>query len=239
MRPARLMRTKVCCAIAMATPAIGASAMAQEAANARPGLTGAYIVECLSTPVRNARGGLLARIQVVEGQSVEAGDVLMIFDQKPIDAQIAALNAQLEAATRKLDVVRRDITAMTHSAASKEAARSRVADLQSQVGDVEAKVAALNARIALAEQDLEASAVRAPVAGRVIDVLTMPAGQTLKPGQTVLNIVFARERLVVEGPRPQNQIEPVTSELPAFAGLAFAVQIDQRLVGAGSEVVGP
>lgn len=192
------------------------------------GLPGTIIVETRTKPVQHERGGTIARIHVTEGQHVAADELLVSFDTRSLDEQIVALKAQATAAGRQLDLARQEAATMTALQQRQLAARSRVLALERQVAEIEKETASLNARISVAEQELQRSTVRAPVAGRVLLLKVAGPGSVVQPGATLLDIVPDSDRLVIEGRLAPNQIENVKPGMPAKVWLTALSWRDQR-----------
>ena len=138
-------------------------------------------------PARARIGGTIASIDVKRGDAVEAGQVLAtVVDEKialqlnSLDAQIEGLKAQLDQAKITLSRVERLIASGTASKAQLDNART--AHNVAETG--------LNARIAersVIAQQAKEGAVRAPAAGRVLDV-PVTAGTVVMSGETVAQI---------------------------------------------------
>lgn len=138
-------------------------------------------------PARARIGGTIASIEVKRGDAVEAGQVLAtVVDEKialqlnSLDAQIEGLKAQLDQAKITLSRVERLIASGTASKAQLDNART--AYNVAQTG--------LNARVAersVIAQQAKEGAVRAPAAGRVLDV-PVTAGTVVLSGETVAQI---------------------------------------------------
>ncbi|MGQ0672854.1 MAG: HlyD family efflux transporter periplasmic adaptor subunit [Hyphomicrobium sp.] len=196
------------------------------------GLSGSIVVESKVKPVQHQRGGVVQRIEVVEGQMVAAGDSLVTLDTTALDQQLGALQAQSEAASRQLELVRQEAATMTDLMERKLAARSKVLALERQIAEVQKEAAGLTAKIALAEQELERAEIKAPVAGRVLSLQIAGPGAVLQPGQTVLEIVPMSDRLVVEGRLAPSQIENVKPGMPAKVWLTSLSWREQRPLAA-------
>lgn len=192
------------------------------------GVPGTVIVETKAKPIQHQRGGTVRRVDIVEGQNVSAGDLLITLDTTSLDEQIAALKAQAEAAKRQLDLVRQETATMTDLMERRLSSRSRVLALERQVAEVEKESAGLAAKIALAEQELERTGLRAPVAGRVLGLQISGPGAVIQPGQTVLEIVPEADRLVIEGRLLPHQIENVKPGMPARVWLTALSWREQR-----------
>lgn len=192
------------------------------------GMPGTVIVESKVKPVQHPRGGTVAEIRVVEGQDVRAGDILATLDTRAIDEQIAALKAQAAAARRQLELAQMETATIADLADRKLASKSRVLSLQRQVAEVEKESAGIASRIVLAEQELERAILRAPVAGRVLDLQVSSPGVVVGPGVKLMDIVPDGDRLVIEGRLSPNQIENVKPGMPAKVWLTALSWRDQR-----------
>lgn len=207
---------------------VGAGGAAYAPIDKGIGLPGTVIVETKTKPIQHQRGGIVRRINVIEGQKVAAGDLLVTLDTTALDEQLAALKAQAVAARRQLDLVRQEAATMTDLMERKLSSRSRVLALERQVAEVEKESAGLAAKIALAQQELERTGLTAPVAGRVLALQISGPGAVIQPGQTVLEIVPEADRLVIEGRLMPHQIENVKPGMPAKVWLTALSWRDQR-----------
>lgn len=196
------------------------------------GLPGTIIVESKPKPIQHHRGGSVTQIHVIEGQQVKAGDMLVTLDTQSIDEQIGALKIQADAARRQLELVRLETATISDLADRKLSSRSRVLALERQVAEVEKEMAGINARIVMAEQELERAILRAPVAGRVLNMQIFSPGAVLQPGATVMEVVPEGDRLVIEGRLAPNQIENVKPGMPAKVWLTALSWREQRPLAA-------
>lgn len=200
---------------------------------------GAFITETKVKAVQHLRGGTVGRIAVAEGAEVKAGDLLISLDTSALDAQLAAMKAQIDAANRQLALIRQEASTMADLAAKQLAARSRVSALERQVAEVEKEVVGLQTRIALAEQDVQRSEIRAPVAGRLLSLVVHGEGAVVAPGQTVAEIVPKDDRLVIEGRMPPLHVDAVKSGMRAKVWLTSLSWREQRPFGARLAWVSP
>ncbi len=203
------------------------------------GLPGTIIVESKVKFVQHERGGTVGVIHVVEGQTVEAGDILVTLDTKSLTEQIAALRAQAEATSRQLDLARQEAETMLELLNRKLAARSRVLGLQRQVAQIEKEEAALNARITVAEQEISRSVIRSPVSGRVLRLHVNVRGAVISSGGVLAEIVPKSDRLVIEGRLSPNAIESVKRDMPAKVWLSALSWREQRPIPATLKWVSP
>ena len=141
--------------------------------------------------VRHAKGGVAARVHVVAGAEVKAGDVLVSLDTTALDRQIAALRDDAEAARKELDAVGREATALAALSPATIADRAKLATLEDRIAELHQRADQLMARTGEAELDLARSVIRAPVAGYVVSLGVRAPNDTIDPGATVAEIAAA------------------------------------------------
>ncbi len=203
------------------------------------GLPGKIIVESNIKPVQHERGGRISEVFVAEGDEVKAGQLLATFDTTSLAEQIAALNAQAEASGRQLDLARQEAETFAELLGRKLTQRSRVLAIKRQVAQIEKEVASLNARIVVARQELDRARVLAPASGRVLTMRVNGIGEVVEAGGTLLEIVPASDKLVIEGRLPPDSIENVANGMPAKVWLSALSWRDQRPLPATLSWVSP
>lgn len=149
--------------------------------------------------VRHAKGGMVARVHVRPGDAVATGDLLVTLDTRDLDEQIAALKMQAEAASMKLAGVKKEAQLFQNSQEASPAAQLRKVELERRLADVERETIGLQVRIAHAEQDVIRAEIRAPVAGRVLEVADMTAGKLVSEGAKVVELQPSTARIVLAG----------------------------------------
>jgi biotin carboxyl carrier protein len=147
------------------------------------------------TDVTALAAGTVRSVEVLAGQPVAAGQVLVRFDQAQEGAELARMEQEFE-----LQLVKR-----LHDPADAAAEQALVS---------------LNAQLQLARARVRERTVTAPAAGTVADVRVRP-GQYLAPGQSLLAIVPAGEgsRAADAGPTGGAESAGPASRIPD-AGLA-------------------
>jgi ATP-binding cassette, subfamily C, bacterial len=141
--------------------------------------------------VRHARGGVAARVHVVAGAEVKAGDLLVSLDTTALDRQIATLRGDAEAARRELDAVGREAAALAALSPATIADRAKLAALEDRIAELHQRADTLVARTGAAEVELDRSLIRAPVAGHVVSLGVSAPNDTIDPGATVAEIAAA------------------------------------------------
>lgn len=160
---------------------------------------GIFRIAAPSTP-QSISGGVIAELLVAEGDDVKAGDLLAVTDVKPLyEAAVAKARTELELARRAAEAARSraDESCVLADVAAREAERrssllerelSSQEETESAQGDATAKrasctAARANARVAesainvaqatvvLHEAELQRAFVRAPFAGRILEIM--------------------------------------------------------------------
>ena len=101
-------------------------------------------------------------------------------------------------------------------------------DIESQLADVEREVFADEQKYAAARDELNRTAVQAPVDGQVIGLSVHSVGAVIQAGQKLMDIVPENQSLVVEAHVPPNLIDKVHAGMLAdvrFATFADAPQL--------------
>jgi hypothetical protein len=145
-----------------------------------------------TVPVRHAKGGVAARVHVIRGLDVKAGDVLVSLDTTVLDRQIASLRNDADAARRHLDRVSYEAAALASASPASATDRTRLHALEEQMAELQQRADALPTRITLAELELARSVIRAPVSGRVVTLAVRAPNDTIAPGAIVAEIVPAQ-----------------------------------------------
>ncbi len=88
-------------------------------------------------------------------------------------------------------------------------------EVETQLADVQRELATLGERLAAQRDTFARLAIRAPVAGTVVDIAFHTVGGTIKPGERILDIVPDGDDLIVEAQVPTQYIDRVHAGLPA------------------------
>jgi RND family efflux transporter MFP subunit len=146
------------------------------------GLGASGIVEALSenTNVGVALPGLIAEVAVQVWQRVEKGDVLLRLDDREVRAQLTGLRAELNVREAETQRATNQYQRMAKLDASRVASREEVEKAQDDLRVAQANLERARAAIAQVELLLERFAVRAPIAGTVLQV-NVRAGEYATP----------------------------------------------------------
>lgn len=109
---------------------------------------------------------------------------------------------------------------------------ARMTEVTAELREVEARLADLNERLTAARDVLARTRVTAPVAGTVVGLGVFTRGAVVAPGQKLMDIVPAGDRLVVEARIAPTDIDSVAVGLPAQVRLtAFSLLTTPPLDG--------
>jgi RND family efflux transporter MFP subunit len=147
-------------------------------------------------PVATRISGQIEQIAVVNGDQVDAGDLLVKLEQTRYQQALESANVGLQLARQRLDAAK----ATNAGATSDPEASAATAERESAdpSASIDAAVAVHQAEIALAEarRTLAATELRAPAAGIVIG-LEAAAGSPVEADQRLLSLIDAQGWAVV------------------------------------------
>lgn len=112
-------------------------------------------------------GGVIDRVHFTDGALVSRGQLLFSVDPRPYAAEVARLESQLAAAQSRADLAAAELARAQKLLDAKAVSRQEVDQLASSTRTNAAEIAAAQAALLAARLNLEFTAVRAPIAGRV------------------------------------------------------------------------
>lgn len=138
-------------------------------------------------PARVRSGGTLVTLNVSEGDTVSAGQVIATVQDEKLAFQAAAVEAQRQALKSQLANAEADLARGEALIASGAATAQRFDQLRTQVDVLRNQIAAAEAQRNLITQQANEGDIIAPIAGLVLDV-PVTKGAVLMPGETVANL---------------------------------------------------
>ncbi len=174
-------------------------------------------------PVVSGSRGSVQSIEVEDGETVRAGQLLLRLEQSSQRADLMSARAELDQAQDVLERARRRVEeGLLASGAIENAERD---------------VVAARAKLTAAEEAVEAFNVRAPFAG-VVDVTELARGERVEPQTTVATLTNPAERVVrFEAPRRLTSGLSVGDRLPVSAASAGGGAVEGEIVISTLEVV--
>ena len=148
-----------------------------------------------TVPIRARIDGLITEVNVKDGQTVKAGDVLFRLDDRALQASLRQAEAQLARDQAQLANARRDVDRQTSLSRNNVVARATVDQSQADAAALEATVAADQAVIDLAKIQLSYTTITAPIDGQ-LGTINSKDGTLIRTGETTPLVVL-------------NQISPI------------------------------
>jgi HlyD family type I secretion membrane fusion protein len=106
-------------------------------------------------------------------------------------------------------------------------------EVETQLSEAQKELATQAERLTSLRDSFLRLAIRAPVAGTVVDVAVSTVGGVVKPGDRIMDIVPAGDDLVVEAQLPPQYIDRVHASLPADVHFDAYVSLANRPMLAG------
>jgi len=112
-------------------------------------------------------GGVVEQVHFADGALVARGQLLFTIDSRPLAAEVARLESQLAAAKARGELAAAELARAQKLLDAKAASRQEVDQLAASTRTSAADIAAAEAALRAARLNLEFTAVRAPIAGRI------------------------------------------------------------------------
>ena len=192
-----------------ATTAIGGAVIA-------PGL---IAVESDSKTVQHLEGGIITEIRVVDGDQVDAGEVLILLDAGQLREQASGLRAQMAAVVEDADLLAEELNDVSILAEKGLVTKTRITALKRQLSKAEGERGRLEAELAHLQDRLSRYAVRAPISGTIHNLAFRTIGGVVGPGQEIMKIVPISDRLIIEARLNPEDIDQVAQDQPVSVRL--------------------
>jgi multidrug efflux pump subunit AcrA (membrane-fusion protein) len=173
--------------------------------------SGTVVVEGNRRVVQHLDGGTIAKIHVKDGDAVNGGAVLITLDARESEAAIAGLGKEISAQSAQIDLVEDELKGLLELQAKRLVAHSRVTGLQREAARLSGEIAKLSNEKAKLDARLARSQIRAPVAGRVLNLATHTVGGIIPANATIAEIVPSKEALRIEARLSPRDIDQVRS----------------------------
>ena len=172
-------------------------------------VAGALITESKTKTVQHGKGGNIRQIHVAEGQRVAKDQLLVTLDDADVAETMRGTQGQIDSAQNELALVRKEHAVIADLVRRQLTPRPKLVELERQIVQLERDIFAATSRLAVLEAERDRTAIRAPVAGRLLSLAVTGTGAVVAPGGTIAEIVPQSDRLVVEGKLAANDIEGV------------------------------
>ena len=152
-------------------------------------------VRAVDTVTGRARiGGTVAALNVDEGQSVKAGEVIAVVGDPKLTLRLQSLSAQIRAAEAEFNNATTELKRGQQLKDRGIVAQSRLDQLSTAAEVAQKRWESAKANRSVVERQLAEGAVEAPTAGRVLSV-PVTTGSVVMPGETIA--VIAAEGFIL------------------------------------------
>jgi len=173
-------------------------------------------VESVDTVTARARiGGTIDGITIDEGDTVAAGALLGTVRDESLVQTLAALDARVAALESQLDQARTDLERAERLRATGTVPQASLDDARTAVNVVTSQLAAARAEREATAERIGQGEIRAPEAGRVLDVQAVD-GTVLLPGEPLATL--AAERYVLRLYLPERHARFIAEGDPVLVG---------------------
>ncbi len=177
-------------------------------------LDGIGTVQARSTVAIKSRiDGQLFEATVKEGQLVKKGDLLFNLDPRPFEAQLRQAEANLERDRANLEKARSDVTRYSKLSDKGISPVTRLEEAQTLVSTLTATIAASTAAVELARLNLGYATIRAPIDGRVGNLLVTPGNMVKANDTQALLILTEIDPVYVAFGIPEQHITDVRARM--------------------------
>lgn len=140
-------------------------------------------------------GGYISAVNVVEGQHVKQGDVLLEIDERDYQNSLIQVKADLGSLEARKNDAEKNFRRIADLYNKNVVSRQQFDSAQSSYAEVKAKYDAVNANVAQANLNFENTKLRAPSDGYIAKK-SVEKGQLASPGVPLIGFVDAGERWV-------------------------------------------
>ena len=117
--------------------------------------------------IRPRVSGYIDSIHFQEGTEVKAGDLLLVIDPRPYQAEVEQSQARRQQAETRLELVRSDLKRAEGLRGTKAISEEEYDSRNNAVREAEAALVAAKANGALARLNLEYTQIKAPISGKI------------------------------------------------------------------------
>jgi len=165
--------------------------------------------------IKSRVGGELTRVHFTEGQEVKKGDMLFTIDPRPLQANLSEAQAKLERDRALLTKASEDYRRYQDLERQKIVSREQYEQVFSAVSALRATVRADEATVESARVQLEYSAIRSPIDGRVGRLLQHMGNMIKANDDNPMVTVVQMEPVYVAFALPEERLTGVLSAMRA------------------------
>ena len=149
--------------------------------------------------VQSLEGGIIKKILVREGDTVQQGQPVVQLDNTKFASDLGELQAKRDALAESLKLLKRELELTQRLYNQKVVPEIEFLRLQRQVADMSGQLAITEETIKSAKDRLNRTELNAPVYGIVNKINITTIGAVVQPGANIMDIVPLDDTLLVEG----------------------------------------
>lgn len=149
--------------------------------------------------VQSLEGGIIKKILVQEGDTVQEGQPVVQLDNTKFSSDLGELQAKRDALSASLKLINRELDLTQRLYNQKVVPEIEMLRLQRQVSDMSGQLAITEETIKSAKDRLNRTELNAPVYGIVNKINITTLGAVVQPGANIMDIVPLDDTLLVEG----------------------------------------
>lgn len=153
-----------------------------------------------------------------------------------VERQLAEVQTRQNEDLAKIADVNTRLAELRMRSAQRETEYRR--EVETQLADVQRDVATLGEKLAAQRDTVNRLAIKAPVAGTVVDLAFHTRGGVIKPGDRILDVVPQGDQLIVEAQVAPQYVDRIHAGLPADVHFdAYSSRVERPVVSGRVEVV--
>ena len=182
-----------------------------------------------SVTIKSQVDGIIAQVNLKEGDDVQAGDLLVTLDRRPFENSQRVARADLANARAQADQAQADLDRYQRLNQQAAISKEEFAQFQTKADTTRAAVQAREAALATAELQLGYTEIKAPFAGRAGQML-LHEGALVKANDANTSIVTINQLspIAVAYTVPENSLGPIRA---ALAENRATVTVAERATG--------
>ncbi|MGI9411592.1 MAG: HlyD family efflux transporter periplasmic adaptor subunit [Hyphomicrobiaceae bacterium] len=168
------------------------------------------VVERGTQTIQHLEGGIVSRIHVRDGQSVQQGAVLVELDTTKAQSRAKYLNAQIKSLNSQLTLIDEQLKGLAELFEKGLSRKSELLVTRRRRVELSGRRDESLAQLKAVRDEVDRAAIKAPIPGAVHELKVHTIGGVIQPGETILQVIPADGRLTIAArlePRSIDQVK--------------------------------